>query len=100
MVAINVNPSQDGQLAEWREKGNYTFPVALAGTSDFARTNYGISGSPTNFLLNAEGKLVFRHLGYGPGAEKVMEVEIRELLGLAPFEGIEPEKTPAAAKKR
>jgi hypothetical protein len=30
----------------------------------------------------------FKHLGYGPGGEKVMESEIRDMLGLEPFEGI------------
>jgi len=29
---------------------------------------------------------VFWHLGYGPGGERMMEAEIRELLGLDPFQ--------------
>jgi hypothetical protein len=94
MVAINTNPSQDSQLPEWRTKGKYTFPVLLSSGNDFVRTNYGVSGTPTNFILNADGRLVFRHLGYGPGNEKTMEVEIRELLGLDAFEGVEPPKAP------
>jgi hypothetical protein len=98
MVAINTSPSQDNQLTEWRAKGKYTFPVALSSSNDFARTNYGVSGTPTNLFLNAGGKLVFRHLGYGPGNEKTMEVEIRELLGLDPFEGVEPPKPPTPVK--
>jgi hypothetical protein len=102
MIAINTIPSQDAQLPEWREKGKYTFPVALSSSSNFARTNYGVSGTPTNLLLNADRKLVFRLLGYGTGGEKTMEAEIRELLGLKPFEGIEPPKAttaPAVEKK-
>jgi hypothetical protein len=100
MVAINTNPSQDKDLPEWRAKGKYTFPIAVSPDKDFARTNYDVPGTPTNLLLDANGKMVFRHLGYGPGAEKRMESEIRELLGLKPFEGlIEPAKTEAAVKK-
>ena len=61
------------------------FPILLADASDYARVNYGVSGTPTNLTLNADGKMVFRHLGYGPGGEKSIEAEIRELLGLTPF---------------
>ncbi len=85
MVAINTIPAQNRQLAAWRAKGRYTFPVALCDR-DFASTTYGVYGLPTNLLLNAERKVVFRHAGYDSGDEKTMEAEIRELLGLDPFE--------------
>jgi hypothetical protein len=58
-----------------------------------------VFGAPTNLILNADGKLVFRHLGYGTGSAKTMEAEIRELLGLNPFEGLEPAKTEKDSKK-
>ena len=99
MVAINVNPNQDSQIPEWRAKNKYTFPILLSGTSDFTRVNYGVSGTPTNLILDADAKMVFRHLGYGRGNEKTMEAEIRELLGLNPFDGISPDK-PAAKRNK
>lgn len=34
-----------------------------------------------------------RHLGFGSGGEKQMEAEIRELLGLDPFQGTETTTT-------
>ena len=73
--------------------------LVLSSSRDFAKSTYGVSGAPTNLLLNADGKAVFRHLGYGPGGEVAMEIEIRELLGLDPFEGVEPAKPAAAVKK-
>jgi hypothetical protein len=82
MVAINVNPGQDKDIPAWREKGKYTFPVLVSPANDYARTNYSVPGTPVNLILNSSGKLVFRHLGYGPGGEVSMEAEIRELLGL------------------
>ena len=88
MVAINIVSSQDKELAEWRKKGGYTFPVLVCGPT-FARDAYGVSAAPTNVLLDTDHRTAFRHLGYGPGAEKRMEAEIRELLGLDPFEGTE-----------
>jgi hypothetical protein len=58
-----------------------------------------VFGTPTNLILNADGRLVFRHLGFGEGNEKIMEAEIRDLLGLDPFAGLEPAKANGAAKK-
>jgi len=99
MVALNVNPDEDAQLPEWRAKGKYTFPIVLSSDKDFAQAAYGVTGTPTNIILNADGKMVFRQTGYDFSQEKTLEAEIRELLGLDPFAGIEPEKPPAAEKK-
>ncbi|MBZ5499839.1 MAG: hypothetical protein LAP85_25850 [Acidobacteriia bacterium] len=99
MVSINVTPGQNGEIPAWRAKGKYTFPVLVVDASDYARVNYSVSGTPTNLLLNADGKMVFRHIGYGPGAERTMEAEIRELLGLDPFEGLEATKRAEETKK-
>lgn len=94
MVSINVNPSQNGQIPEWLAKNKYTFPIVVTDSSDFADTHYGVSGTPANLVLNADVKLVFRQSGYGPGSEKTIEAEIRELLGLAPFAGVASKKAP------
>ena len=88
MVAINVVPEQDKDVSDWRKKGGYTFPILLS-ESGFAETNYGIDTQPTNLLLDSDYRMVFRHLGFGRGGEKQIEAEIRELLGLDPFEGLE-----------
>ncbi len=86
MVAINTNPGQNKELAAWRAKGRYTFPVALCDR-DYASTTYRVGVQPTNLLVNAEHKAIFRYVGYANGNEKTMEAEIRELLGLDPFGG-------------
>ncbi len=100
MVAINVNPEQNDQLPEWRAKNKYTFPILVTDSGNYARTNYGVPGTPTNLILDSGTRTVFRHLGYGPGNEKTMEAEIRELLGLNPFEGIQPDKPTAPKGKK
>ena len=84
MVAINVVPEQDKDVGEWRKKGGYTFPILLS-ESGFAETNYGVHVEPTNFLLDSDHRMMFRHLGYGTGGEKQLDAEIREILGLDPF---------------
>jgi len=86
MVAINVTPSQDSMLAEWKKKGRYTFPVLLSPSPDYARTTYSVSGTPTNLVTDSSRKVIFRTAGYANGGEKTLEAEVRELLALDPFE--------------
>lgn len=102
MVAVNMVAQQNEMVPEWKAKGKYTFPIVVTDDKDYFTTNpFGVRGTPTNVLLNADGKVVFRHIGYLTGAEKVMEGEIRELLGLDPFEGLEtPQKTETAEKNK
>ncbi len=86
MVAINVVPEEAKDIPDWRRKGGYSFPVLLSD-GDFAQRTYDVTAEPTNLLLDSGHRAVFRHLGYGSGGERQMEAEIRELLGLDPFEG-------------
>jgi len=89
MVAIQVHPEENRLVPAWRAKGKYTFPVVFVpparsdGSDTFAASRFDVLGVPTALLLNAERKIVFRHLG---GGRVFVEAEIRELLGLPPFE--------------
>jgi hypothetical protein len=86
MIAINMVSQQNSQISDWKAKGKYTFPVVVTQETDYWATNpYKVQGTPTNVLLDGAGNAVFRHSGFGPDGEKMMEAEIRELLGLDPF---------------
>jgi glutathione peroxidase-family protein len=90
LIAFNMLAQQNEMLPEWKAKGKYTFPIFVTDDKDYFATNpFDVRGTPTSFLLDADGKIIFRHVGYSSGAEKIMEAEIRELLGLDPFEGQE-----------
>jgi hypothetical protein len=41
---------------------------------------YGIRGIPCTFVIDRDGKITNRHLGYGPGMEKLLEGELQKLL--------------------
>jgi hypothetical protein len=43
---------------------------------------YGIGGLPCTFVVDREGKVASRHIGFGPGLEAKFEDEVRRLLGL------------------
>jgi hypothetical protein len=79
------------QTEEWRFRKRHspnqiTTPVLLADKRGNACYVAGAVSDPTSLVLNAEGKVIFRHMGYQPGT---MEIEIRELFGLNPFEDLE-----------
>ena len=99
MVAIQIDPDQDSQVPEWKLRGRYSFPVLLVPApkaaeqegEEYALKHYGVWLAPTNLLLDGARKIVFRHVG---AAGTALEVEIRDLLGLPPFEGLEQAGAP------
>ncbi len=99
MLAIQVAPEENSQVAEWKARGGYSIPVLLVPAAasaepsgqDYAAKRYGVLGEPTDLLLDAAHKVVFRHMAAKAVA---LEAEIRDLLGLPPFEGLEQEGSP------
>ena len=63
------------------EENHYSFPV-LFDTEGIHKEKYGVYSFPTSFLLDPEGNIVFRHVGFYPGMEAVLENEVRQLLHL------------------
>jgi peroxiredoxin len=62
------------------EDTEVTFPVLLDSES-VGRKLYKIRGTPTTYVINQDGVIVFRHLGYTPQMDEMMEIEIRSLVG-------------------
>jgi len=64
------------------EKNGLTFTTIENGVGDaeVAQTIFKVSGYPTSFLINRDGKVMFFHINYEEGDEKVIEEEIQSLL--------------------
>ena len=62
---------------------SYKGPVLL-DDKQFARKEYNVVATPTTYRVDTSGKLVFKHVGYAPGMEKVLEKEIELLLARKP----------------
>jgi len=58
---------------------SYPGPVLL-DDKGFSRTEYKIMATPTTFVVDPSGRMVFKHVGYDPGMEKMYEKEIDLLL--------------------
>jgi peroxiredoxin len=65
---------------EFYEGYGFTIPAAfdVEGT---VSGQFGVIATPTNYLLDRAGRIVWRHYGYRPGDEEQMRREISEVLG-------------------
>ena len=58
------------------ERG-FHFPV-LFGTNDLANA-YGVQGIPTLVMIDPQGKIAYRHVGYNPTLPEVLAWQVNEL---------------------
>ena len=73
------------QIESWLDKQRGRLPVLLGADRERLEKKYNIRGTPTKFILDENGRVLFRQMGYGPGVEKTLEAQIREALGMNPF---------------
>lgn len=80
VITINIAPTEEkGAITIMN---NYRF-TALKGAGDFEWSikTYGVNGTPTSFLLDSEGKILFRFNGLESIADvKTCEEEVGGLL--------------------
>jgi len=77
MVAVEVSNDQEG-TEEFYSQNNFDVPTAF-DTAGVAR-QYGIMGTPTAYLLDKDGRIVWRKYGYVMGEEAELEERIADLL--------------------
>jgi cytochrome oxidase Cu insertion factor (SCO1/SenC/PrrC family) len=80
-VWINILPEETALVPGWAVAKNLTVPVLVGGSQDALQRDYGIESTPTTYLLDANGRVLYRADGYKPGDEKVLEEKIAALLG-------------------
>lgn len=84
ILAINVEPPEDDMVLPYLKHNRYGF-IPLKSNWDWARENYGVRGAPTNFLIDHEGRVVFK-----PGvirsaeARRTFELQVEALLARRP----------------
>lgn len=80
ILAINLEPPEDDMVLPYLKNNRYDF-IPLKANWEWAKENYGVRGAPTNFLLDREGRVVFK-----PGvirsedAHRTFELQIEALL--------------------
>lgn len=61
MVAVDIHDKAD-LIKKYVKEGGFTFPIAMDGGDLWTR--FGVSGCPANFVLDPQGKIVFRSTGF------------------------------------
>jgi hypothetical protein len=54
--------------------------TVLVDDKDVSGEEYGVFATPTTFIVDGRGRLVFKHIGFSPGMEHMFEKEINLLL--------------------
>lgn len=78
LVVLGLNREVEHAAEVSFAQKTFTYPLLLDAGTVFQQ--YGIDGLPTTFVIDRDGKIAGRHVGFAPGGEKQFEEEIRKLL--------------------
>ncbi|MCX7992687.1 MAG: TlpA family protein disulfide reductase [Fimbriimonadales bacterium] len=77
---LAVNLKEDAEIVRnFLQQNNYTFTVPM-DTDGVVATAYRVRGIPHFVLIDAQGKIQFVQVGYGPGFEKRFEAELEKAI--------------------
>ncbi len=77
IIGASLDEGGEGPVKAFVQQNGVTYPVGLAD-SRLAQAYGGIQGIPTTFLIDREGKIAKKYIGYQD--KEVFEKEIRRLL--------------------
>ena len=69
-------PKENKLLEGWRDKNQYAIPVLIGASQASLMRDYKLEMTPTHFLLDTEGQVIFTRSGY----EKGDEVELEQVI--------------------
>ena len=79
-VWVNILPEEVGLIAGWQMAKNLTVPVLIGGSQESLQRDYHINSTPSTYLLDENGRVLFHEDGYKPGDEKILEAKIESML--------------------
>ena len=83
-VWVNILREEAGLIAGWQMAKNLTVPVLIGGSQESLQRDYHINSTPSTYLLDENGGVLFREDGYKPGDEKTLEAKIEAALNIVP----------------
>jgi len=83
-VWINILPEETNLIAGWQMAKNLTVPVLIGASQDSLQKDYRIESTPSTYLLDESGRVVYHEDGYKPGDERVLESKIAGALNAGP----------------
>lgn len=81
VVWINIVPGENKKIAAWLAKHQFGIPVLIGASQASLQRDYKVKMTPTHYLLDAHGDVVYVHAGYEKGDEVELEQKIQQTLG-------------------
>ncbi len=76
LIAVTIDDSRNVKKVKPKVLGEgWTYEIILDENQDLARA-MNVNNPPMTFIVDGEGKIVYSHQGYTPGAEDELEKEI------------------------
>jgi thiol-disulfide isomerase/thioredoxin len=80
IVSPNVHPKEDPLVLPYMQGMHWGF-IPVHSDSDFAEKSYGARGSPANFLIDQQGRVVYKPgVIRGLDAQRTLELQIEAVL--------------------
>ena len=80
MEVILIDASNRAELTrKMIEEAAVSMPVLL-DDKDVTGESYGVFATPTTFIIDPAGRIIFTHIGFSEGMEAVLDREIDLLL--------------------
>lgn len=80
VLTINTMPDSDEKGVAYMGKKKFPFTHLTSPTGKWAQERYKFQGAPTTVLLDKQGRVVLRHLGFSLAGLKGMDMAIAGLL--------------------
>lgn len=78
-IGINVDPQEDPYVMPLMQRAQYSF-IPLRGTREYAYNYYKVTGEPQNFLIDKDGKIVYKDFRIDQTNHQTLELMISSLL--------------------
>lgn len=78
VVGMNSKEKKAANAVNFMNKNNYTYTLALQ--ADSVASAFGVDSYPTTYIIDAEGKIIHKEIGFGDETEeKINEIMDRIL---------------------
>lgn len=78
MLAASQDVDGKNTVAPYLQEGGLTFPVLLDVSGEVGK-KYGVTGYPETFIIDRQGMIVYRHIGYNDWSQPQVESALRRL---------------------
>lgn len=79
MIAVDVSNDLP-RARQFYDEFGFAIPAAMDAGQQVSGASYGVIGTPTNYLVDGSGRIVWRHYGYRRGDDVEIRQRVRELL--------------------